>query len=885
MTTSDELRKIFLEFFENKNHKIIPSSSLAPDDPSLLFTSAGMVPFKPYFLGLKRGIKRAVSCQKCFRTTDIDEVGHTARHLTFFEMLGNFSFGDYFKEESLLWGWEFLTKKLWLDEKRLYITVYGGGKALEDKESYKIWHKILPKELHSHIKKLGDKDNFWQMAETGPCGPCSEIYYDFTQKPLHENCKGVGCDCDRFIEIWNHVFTEFDIQTDGSLKTLPRKNIDTGMGLERLAAVVQNKKTPFETDLFIPIIKKAEQITKLNYENPEHKTALRIIADHIRSCVFLISEGILPANEGRGYVLRRLIRRGVRFGHLFGYKKQFLSELIKPVVKVFENTYNDIAHNYEQIKETISNEEQRFSKTLSIGDKYLKDLIEKSPKHINGKDAFFIYETYGFPLELIKEISREKGSTVDEIGFEKAKKQAQITARSKWKGSGKKDTFKFQPLDKKFNETKFTGYDKLEIETDIVAFVDENGKIISQVKPGQSCYLILKETPFYAESGGQIADSGFIEDRDRNILAEVIDTQKFTEKLIFHKVIIKSPKIDSLLVKAVVDAKKRKKITQNHTATHLLNAALKQVLGNQTRQAGSYVSDKGLRFDYTTNKIPTEKDFEKLGEFIKKAISQNLKVQVKELPLAKAKELGAVTLLGENYSDPARFVLINEKGWENPTPRLSLELCGGTHVKSTGEIKGIKISKDSALSSGVRRIEALAGESMTDYFKKTSEIAQEISRKLKVSVDDLPKRIEQLITHEKKLKDEINTLRQKLLSGSAQGIKMHKLFDQIRLLWSKTENTDISLLRNEADNLRARNKNAVIFLVSEKDKRMAFVLTVGENAKSKNLDCVKISKEIAKKVNGSAGGRQDFAQGGGTLPENFDDFILQTVRIIRSFSK
>lgn len=887
--TGAKIRKAFIEFFAGKTHKIIPTYSLIPEDPTLLFTSAGMVPFKSYFLGLKSDLKRAASCQKCFRTTDIERVGHTARHLTFFEMLGNFAFGDYFKEESLLWGWEFLTKKLRLDEKRLYVTVYGGGKAPEDSESLKIWQKILPKERHSHIKKLGDKDNFWQMADTGPCGPCSEIYYDFTRKDTHKNCSSVGCDCDRYIEIWNHVFTEFDMQSDGSLKKLPRKNIDTGMGLERLAAAVQGKDTPFETDLFMPIIKKAESNSHLDYKNPNHKAALRIIADHIRAICFLITEGILPSNEGRGYVLRRLIRRGIRYGG-----RGLLGKLVESVLGIFKDEYPEIMQAGDcfdeqgtYIKNIISKEENKFLKTMGLGEFHLKELIKKSPENISGKDAFYIYETYGFPFELIKEIAAEKGLTIDETGFEKAKLDARELAQSKWSGSGKKDTFKFQALDKEIQrKTEFVGYEKLEIDTCIDALADENGKQISRMQSKQTGYLILSKTPFYAESGGQVADIGFIADYDGNMLAEVTDTQKFTEKLIFHKIIAKSTIDENDFVRAVVNTAKRKKIAQNHTATHILNAALKQVLGSQIRQAGSYVSDKGFRFDYTTDKAPTHKDLEKIMVFIKDAIKQNLKVSIEEMPLAKAKELGAVTLVGEKYSDPVRCILINSNGFVNAKERLSLELCGGTHIDgSTGEIKGVKILKDTALSSGVRRIEAVAGESMLDYLNKTAKLAEDIAGKLKIGLEQLPDRITQLLENEKKLKNEIKTLKQKLLSGSSAKINFEKISADIEFIWSKTENADMSLLRNQADGMRSKNKNAVIFLVSEADKRISFILTVGKNLEGKNFDCGLMLKEISGMVEGSAGGRKDFAQGGGNKPENFESFIAKITGIIKSFKK
>jgi alanyl-tRNA synthetase len=582
---------------------------------------------------------------------------------------------------------------------------------------------------------------------------------------------------------------------------------------------------------------------------------------------------------------------------LFGFRKgQFLHKLVGSVMDVFAGTYpelKDWAGFYDEQGTGISNiilgEEKRFLRTMGLGEIRLKEMISKSPKHISGKDAFFIYETYGFPFELIKEIANEKSIVVDEKGFEKAKEQARKLAQSKWSGSGKVDTFKFQPLDKEFPKTKFVGYDKLEVKTSIVGFIDENGKQIPEnklPKINQTCYLILKETPFYAESGGQIGDAGTITNYVGNIFAEVTDTQKFTENLVFHKAIIKSSTIHSeLLVKAVVDDGRRKKIAQNHTATHLLNAALKEVLGNQTRQAGSYVSDKHFRFDYTASKVLSKQDLEKIQEFIKQAIKQNLKVTIEQKSLAEAKELGAVTLLGEKYSDPARFILINEDGFENSQNRLSLELCGGTHIKSTSEIKGIKILKDTALSSDVRRIEAVAGDSMMDYLNKTAELAESVAKKLKVGLQDLPKRIEQLLQQERKLKQEIAVLKQKLISGSSVDVNTCKVSNDIDFVWIKLDNADMAMLRNKADSLKQKYTNAVIFVISQTDKRISFILTIGKSLQTKNFDCAKIAKEISLQIKGSAGGRADFAQGGGNTPKNLDNFFSKTIDIIKSFNK
>jgi len=902
---SKEIRKKFLEFFNKNNHPIIESSSLIPQgDPSLLFTSAGMVQFKAYYLGLKDDMKRAASCQKCFRTTDIDNVGKTIRHLTFFEMLGNFSFGDYFKEESLKWGYEFLTKEMRIKPERMYFSIYKGGIAPRDEEAYQIWKRILPPNLHSHIFELGE-DNFWSMGETGPSGPCSEIYYDRGEKFSHSGCLGPGCSCDRYIEIWNHVFTQFDRQKDNSFKPLPKKNIDTGMGLERLSFIVENKYSPFETSLFYPIIRNfiEQNINKVNdaekiylekivkyLNSPEdfHKYViidtpyniipnLRIIADHLRGASFLISEGIIPSNEGRGYILRRLIRRAERFGMVLGIKEPFLYNLIEAVISIFKETYPQLNTTKEYIKSTLKFEEEGFLETLENGEKYLNELISKN-ENIDGENAFKLYETYGFPLELIREIALKNNLKIDEERFYKAKEKAQDISRSAWKSSGEKNAFIFQKAEEKLPHTIFTGYEKYEDTGNIIAILDLNGNLIEKAEEGE-LYLVFDKTPFYAESGGQIADTGEIFFNKEKI-AIVLDVQKPIGNVFYHKVKILKKIENGINVELKIDKIKRIKTAANHTATHLINAALKNILGENTRQAGSMVSDEKFRFDYTATKTTTNIELKEIENIANKAIIEGYKVFKQIRPLEDAKKLGATILLGEKYSDPARFVLINKDGFENPKERYSLELCGGTHVDDLKEVFFIKILKDSSLSRGIRRIEGVAGYSAIDYLKNTYEIANNISEISGVNLEELPERISKMKEEIKNLKKEIHNLKSIKLNKN-QEEKEIKIKNDITLILKEEKEFDIKLLREISDRYKNERKNSVIFIFSRKDEKINFIFSLSNDLKGSDLDANIIAKKIADKFSGKAGGRKDFAQGGGILKKGTKDILPEIVEILQ----
>lgn len=855
---SQQLRESYLNYFKSLGLPILPSSSLIPHaDPTLLFTSAGMVQFKANFLGLKKNLKNAVTCQKCLRTTDIDNVGFTKRHLTFFEMLGNFSFGDYFKQEAITWAWDYLTKELGIDQNRLYVSIYKGGIAPRDEEAYNAWLKLVPAEK---ITEFDEKDNFWTMGPTGPCGPCSEIYYDFGEERGCPDCtkNGIACNCGRFVEIWNLVFTQFNRLEDGTLEALPQKNIDTGMGFERLLMVMQDVDNPFDTDLFTPIISYAKKILKIEGTNKLETSTLRIVADHVRSSVFLISEGILPANEGRGYILRRLIRRAVRYGKLVGRDTPFMNELVPTVLGIYKDIYPELLSNALHINNALVTEEKAFFKTLNDGELRLQDLIKNHPQKISGEEAFNLYETYGFPFELTKEILLEKGIELDEKGFHDAQEKAKEASKADIDEFEKEKVRVMQELEGKHSTTIFTGYNTLEDEGTVAVLLNKKYEITDSLDTDG--YVITDKTPFYAQCGGQVGDIGTIEINGETV-ARISDTQKPLEKLYLHKVsIIKGTiKIGDTL-KLKVDEVTRFRTASNHTAVHVINTALKQILGDQVHQAGSDVSPERLRFDYTVSCAPTPAQLLAVWGVANDIIARNLKVETQERPLCDAKTLGATILLGESYADPARFVLIAKDGFKNPLKRASLELCGGTHVKSTGEIMAIRILKESAVSAGVRRIEAVAGLSAVDNLKEGANMALLLGKILNTNINDLNKKVEAILNTEKDLKKEIADLRRKLLSGPDSTAQEEiTLKSGVKLVAFNAENTEIKELRNLADNMSDKNPGKVILVSTDKEGKNSFVVKSFKDGPSAN----DIAKSISAAIGGRGGGRPDFAQGGG----------------------
>ncbi|OGS07421.1 MAG: alanine--tRNA ligase [Elusimicrobia bacterium RIFOXYA12_FULL_51_18] len=870
---SYEIRKGFLDFFAKYDHPIVQSSPLIPEgDPTLLFTSAGMVQFKPYYLGLKTDKKRAASCQKSFRTTDIDNVGKTIRHLTFFEMLGNFSFGDYFKDESIKWGWEFLTREMGLPAERLYPSIYKGGVAPRDQEARGIWESVLPQNLHSHIVELGDSDNFWSMGDTGPSGPCSEIYWDRGEKYAHNGCKGAGCSCDRYIEIWNHVFTQFDKQPGGIYAPLPKKNIDTGLGLERLAFIVEGKETPFDTSLFYPIISGTSGLLKVKYDFSGDTAAnFRIISDHLRAAVFLISEGIMPSNEGRGYVLRRLVRRAERFGRMLGAGEPFLYRLVPSVFEVFKGVYPEIVGAERHIVETLKFEEEGFLETLETGEKFLADLLDKHAKEIPGDVAFKLYETYGFPVELTREIALKRGAALDEKGFEAARKNAQGIAKAGWKDSGEKNAFIFQTAEQKFPATVFLGYDSVEAEARILGLLDTDGKPAESMPAGAEGYAVLDRTPFYAESGGQVGDTGSLSTGGA-VVADILDVQKPAGKVFFHRFKAGA----GFKIGAVVMAKvssQRFSIAANHTAVHVVNAALKTVFGPGTRQAGSIVTPEKFRFDYTISKTPTAGELDTIENMANAAIVSDYKVFKMERPLADAEKFGAVTLLGEKYADPARFVLINKGGWDSAGDRYSLELCGGTHIDGLAQLVLIKILKDSAVSRGVRRIEGVAGPAAVAYLSGLARIAEAVSFKLSVPPQELQTRVDQLLQNIKELKAN------KGKSAQASGEETIDLPGGIKFVVLETAGAAIPELRGIADQLKNKYKSSVLFLFSSSEGKLSFISS--STVEGGRFSASALVKDVAGATGGSGGGRPDFAQGGGPLPADMADFRKKVIEFAK----
>ena len=875
---SYQIRKSFLDFFAKNGHPVVKSSPLIPEgDPSLLFTSAGMVQFKPYYLGLKTDMKRAASCQKSFRTTDIDNVGRTRRHVTFFEMLGNFSFGDYFKEESIKWGWEFLTKEMGLDPQRLYPSIYKGGVAPRDEEARRIWESVLPKGQHSHIVELGDGDNFWAMGDTGPSGPCSEIYWDCGEQDAHSGCQGPGCSCDRYVEIWNHVFTQFDKQPGGVYAPLPKKNIDTGMGLERLTFIVEGKDSPFETTLFFPIVEAASKLLKVEYgPSPEAVSAFRIISEHLRASTFLLAAGVIPSNEGRGYVLRRLIRRAARYGRVLGAQDPFLHRLVPAVHTIFKDVYPEIISAEKTVKEALKFEEQGFIETLENGEHYLADMLERNPHGLPGDEAFRLYETYGFPLELTREIALKKNIPLDEEGFHRARKAAQATAKAGWKDSGEMNGFMFQKAEEKFPATVFTGYDGAEGEGKIVGLLDLAGAFTDSLEPGLEGWAALDRTPFYAESGGQVGDLGLFSAGGKTV-AEVLDTQKPVGKVFFHHVKAVEKLAVGEAVKASVSTL-RYRTACNHTAVHVINAALKTVFGESTRQAGSIVTPDKFRFDYTTTKAPTKEDIARIETIANAAISENYRVFKMERPLKDAEQFGATTLLGEKYADPARFVLINRGGWETARDRYSLELCGGTHIDSLGELMLVKVLKDSSVSRGVRRIEGVAGLAAVDHLRASADLAEAAAKKLSVPVEELPARLEQLLETIKELKSgkakaapAASKEGRRLL---AEGIDGHGssflVYDGGAL--------DMRGLRGLSDEVKKGLKSTLLFIYSRAEGKFSFIVT---HTGDVTADASAIAKGVAAVINGSGGGRKDFAQGGGEIPADLTAFEKQLVELAK----
>ena len=860
---STEVRNGFLQFFHSKGLPVIPSSSLIPhSDPTLLFTSAGMVQFKANFMGIDKSLKNAATCQKCVRTTDIDSVGFTERHLTFFEMLGNFSFGDYFKNEAIAWAWEYLTGVLGISPDKLYVSIYKGGIAPRDEEAYNAWLKYVPKE---RIFELGEADNFWTMGPTGPCGPCSEIYYDFGDKGCKNPHCDITCDCGRFVEIWNIVFESYNRQEDGSLQPLPQNNIDTGMGLERLCMVMQHKQNIFETDLFTPLTDAAKKALHIEGKTPLEISALRIIADHVRSSSFLIAEGILPSNEGRGYILRRLIRRAARYAKLMGGKEPFLYTMEKKVGEIFEGLYPEIDQNLKHIEDVLKAEETLFLKTLQTGEEKLAELLARKGKTLSGKDAFYLHETFGFPLELTREIAAAKGIKVDEEGYEKAKEEASAKSRSYADEFSKEKVKTLQGLEQAYPATVFTGYDTLAQNARVLTLLNTEFEEVKTLS-GEG-YAVFDKTSFYAESGGQVGDTGQVL-KDGQTAARILDVQKPIGKIFLHKVDGTLTAGDEVLLQ--VNSEARRRAAANHSAIHVINAALRRVFGDGVHQSGSYVSPQRLRFDYTLSKTPTAEEWKKVWAIVQQAIDAALPVACQERPLKDAAKLGAVTLLGETYADPARFVLMGGS-FEEPEKKYSLELCAGTHVSNTAQIITVVPIKEGSLSAGVRRIEAVAGPAALDYLKGINAEMEEMAARLTVPVADVAQRLHALMDELREVKKRYTEFREKTLAAGGLSQVTFTMKNGATLVMQNAEGAQPRELRAIADTVSQKYDKAVIIVTTDREGKRSFVVkTVGQLP---NTNALEIAKMIAADLNGRAGGRPDFAQGGGEAKKPWQEFM------------
>ena len=868
----NELRRMFLEFFESKEHLKMKSFSLVPhNDNSLLLINSGMAPLKPYFTGQEIPPRRRVTtCQKCIRTGDLENVGKTARHGTFFEMLGNFSFGDYFKKEAIAWSWEFLTQVVGLDADRLYPSIYEN-----DEEAFEIWNKdigIAPE----RIFRFGKEDNFWEHG-SGPCGPCSEIYYDRGEKYGcgKPGCT-VGCDCDRYMEIWNNVFTQFDNDGKGNYTELQQKNIDTGMGLERLASAVQDVDSIFDVDTVLALRTKVCEIAGVEYKKAyETDVSIRIITDHIRSATFMMSAGIMPSNEGRGYVLRRIIRRAARQGRKLGVQRMFLAELSGTVIEGSKDGYPELDEKKEFIFNTLTQEEEKFNKTIDQGLTILSEMEEQitkaGMKELAGADAFKLYDTYGFPLDLTREILEEKGFSVDEEGFkscmqeqkEKARKARKVT---NYMGA---DVTVYEAIDPAIT-TDFVGYDQLTCESEITVLTTET-EIVDALTDGQVGTIIVEQTPFYATMGGQEGDIGIITAADGEFQVEN------TIKLLGGKVGHIGKVVRGMIKKGdqvtlSVDTARRTSTCKNHSATHLLQKALREVLGGHVEQAGSYQDGERTRFDFSHPTAMTAEEIRQVEQIVNEKIAENLAVETKIMSIEEAKKSGAMALFGEKYGDTVRVVQMGE---------FSSELCGGTHVKHTGNIGSFKILSESGVAAGVRRIEAVTGNNVTAYYQNLEAQLQEAARTLKTNPASLVERCEHLMAEMKALQSENEALKSKA-AKDALGDVMDQVQEVkgVKLLVSKVAGVDMNGLRELGDQLKEKLGEGVVVLLSEKEGKVNLIAMATEGAMQKGAHAGNLIKGIAALVGGGGGGRPNMAQAGGKNPAGMDDAIAECAKVL-----
>ena len=860
--TGNQIRQAFIDFFKDKHqHTVVESSSLIPNNPTVLLTTAGMLQFVPYYLGLEKppfNPPRATSCQKCARAggkdSDIENVGRTPRHHTFFEMLGNFAFGDYYKKDIIPWSWDFVTNYLHLDPSRLWITIFEN-----DDESFKIWTEDVGVAPERVIRK-GKKDNFWgPPGATGSCGPCSEIHYDLGEDlKCSDDCGIATCECDRWVEIWNLVFTELFQDEEGNQSPLEKKNVDTGMGLERIAMVCQGKRSTFDTDLLMPIVNKVCEITGAKYkENEKTDISIRIITDHARCVTFMINDGVIPGNEGRSYVLRMILRRALRHGKILGTELPFLYKIVDTVIENYKGAYPDLEKNAERIKDTIRKEEERFKVTLDRGYKLLEDLMADG-KDISGEDAFKLYDTFGFPLELTVEIVAEKGLKVDVDGFNKAMAEQKERAKAATQKISLTDDLVYVNIENKFGSTNFIGYDETECR---------DAKVVEKVEvDGGFTDIILDKTPFYAECGGQVGDTGVIE--SDNLKAVVLNTFKVNHLSVHRVKVVNGEVTVGDTVKAVIDKERRQNITIHHSNAHLLQAALVKVLGDEVKQAGSQVEENRTRFDFSFSRAMTHDEIQKVEDIMNDWIGADYKQNTVVMDVQDAINSGATALFGEKYEEKVRTVAIGD---------VSKELCGGTHVKSTGEIRLTKIVSESAIAAGTRRIEAVCGKTAINWLSEKANEVDSLAHYFKIPHNEVVEKVEKIAEENKTLQSEINTLKEESAVSKIQSfISRAEDLKDGKLFISKIDAIPAIFMKPAIEKLASKLGNSIVVLTSiQNSEQISICVKVSDNYVKAGVNAGSIVKAIAEATGGRGGGRPNFAQGGGKDSSKLDDMLIK----------
>ena len=866
--SGSDIRDKFLKFYETRQHKILPSASLIPEDPTVLLTIAGMLPFKPIFLGQRKAPQpRATTSQKCIRTNDIENVGRTARHHTFFEMLGNFSFGDYFKEQAIEWAWELSTQVYKLPPERIIVSVFQ-----DDDEAFAIWRDKIGIPAH-RIQRMGEEDNYWNSGATGPCGPCSELYYDFHPELGDENIDLE--DDSRFIEFYNLVFMQFNQDADGNRTPLANKNIDTGLGLERMAQILQQVPNNYETDLIFPIIKTAAEIAGIDYSNADEKTktSLKVIGDHVRSVVHMITDGINASNVGRGYILRRLIRRVVRHGRLIGIEGNFVTKIAETAISLSETAYPDVREREDFVKTQLQREESQFLETLDRGEKLLAEIIAKtanlSQKQISGKDAFDLYDTYGFPLELTQEIAEEQGLEVDVVGFEAEMKEQKKRSKDSAETIDLMTKNALGEIIKSSKETGFLGYTQLTAESQIMGIVvvsdDEGSQNAVTANAGDTVQIVLDQTPFYGESGGQIGDKGYLS--GNNLLIRIEDVKK-EANIFVHKGKVERGTVNvGDVVNATIDRASRRRIQANHSATHLLQAALKKVVDDSISQAGSLVESDRLRFDFNSPNALTPEQVQQVEDLVNTWIGEAHEADVNVMPIAEAKAKGATAMFGEKYGDEVRVI---------DFPGVSMELCGGTHVHNTGEIGVFKIISETGISSGVRRIEAVSGAAILDYLNVRDKVVKELSDKFKVKPEEVSERVNNLQAELKATQKELSAAKQELAVAKSDSLlSQAETIGNYKILVANMGEMDAKSLQSAGERLQQKLGEAAVVLASiPSEGKVSLVAAFSSGViKEKKMQAGKFIGGIAKICGGGGGGRPNLAQAGGRDASKLDSAL------------